>query len=141
MTLTLMDKAFALKGTTLFATLDLEMLLAVADKADVIVFDDGDTVFKSGQDANRIFVMVEGEVEAEGERLHAPDFFGDEAIFNGGIRKYGVISRGKVTVLTLARTTLLAAISESPSVAISLVQAYAQTTEFRKRSRTKKVRS
>jgi CRP/FNR family cyclic AMP-dependent transcriptional regulator len=135
---TLIDRAFFLKKTALFCILDLDLLLPIADKLQVINFDKGDPIFRPGEEAYRLYFIVKGKVEIRVEQqpttlLEAEDFFGDESIFNEQPRAYSAISHTEVTLLALSRTNLLTIISECPSVAIGLLQAYTLTTPFRLR--------
>lgn len=137
--LTLVDKAFFLKKTTLFGALDLGLLLAIADKLSLVFFDAGKTIFGSGEDAVRMYFVVKGTVEIfNGQRqstalLGEDDFFGDEAIFNEKARTYEAVSKTDTVLLVLSKTNLLNIISECPSVAIGFIQAYTSATPFRPR--------
>jgi len=138
-TYNLIEKAFALKQTSLFENLDLEMLLAIGDRMGIVSFNEGDKIFYLDQEDNNMYVIVEGEVEVRDHdqriitTLSKGDFFGDESIFNGQTRCYEVISKGRTLLMMITRTTLLTVMSENPSIAITLLQEYASTTTFRKR--------
>lgn len=137
--LTLVDKAFFLKKTILFGALDLGLLLAIADKLNLVSFDAGNTIFASGEDAIRMYFIVKGTVEIlNGQRyplatLKEEDFFGDEGIFNEKARTYEAVSKSDTILLILSKTNLLNIISECPSVAIGFIQAYTSATPFRPR--------
>lgn len=139
--LTLIDRAFYLKRTLLFGTLDLDLLLAIADKLQVITFTAGQPIFGLNEDAYHIYFLVQGEVEirnAENQPLavlEAEDFFGDESLFNERPRAYEAISKTPTTLLALSQTNLLTIISECPSVAVGLLQAYTSMAPFRPRQR------
>jgi CRP/FNR family transcriptional regulator len=129
----LVEKAFFLKRVRLFAELDLELLLAIAEKLHEDDYDAGEKVFTSGQVANRIYLIAKGSATIIDEKgsfvkeLGAHDYFGDEAIFNDGARSYSAICKTDSLLFALSRSHLLSIISECPSVAIALLQAYAQT--------------
>jgi CRP/FNR family cyclic AMP-dependent transcriptional regulator len=135
--LTLIDKVFILKGSSLFSSLDLELLLPIADKLTSINFNRANPIFTIGEKAHRIFFLVKGTVlikDQEGKALatiHPPDFFGDEALFSEQKRAYSAICQSDALLLVLSHTHLLSIISECPSVAIGLINAYASMTEFR----------
>lgn len=128
----LIEKAFFLKKVRLFSDLDLELLLAIAEKLHEDDYDSGEKIFGPGQVANRIYFIQEGIVQVCDERmkpfceLHPSDYFGDESLFNEQTRNYGVVCKTDSLFLTLSRSHLLSIISECPSVAVSLLQAYAQ---------------
>lgn len=140
--LTLIDRAFFLKRTLLFASLDFDLLLAVADKLNVVSFDPGEPVFGLNEDAFHMYFIVSGIVEifdVENHRiakLGSDDFFGDESIFNEKPRAYAAICQNKTVLLALSRTNLLTIISEYPSVAVGFLQAYTSITTFRPRKQT-----
>lgn len=128
----LIEKAFFLKKLRLFNELDLEILLAIAEKLHEDDYDANEKVFTPGQVANRIYLIVEGTVLIVDERmkpyaeLNAGDYFGDESIFNDQPRGYAAVCKTDTLFLTLSRSHLLSTISECPSVAVSLLQSYSQ---------------
>ncbi len=131
--LSLIEKAFFLKKVRLFAELDFELLLSVAEKLHDDDYDAGETVFMNGQVANRIYFIAQGTVQLVDERLRpitelsSGEFFGDESLFNESQRSYGAACKTDAMLLTLSRSHLLSIISECPSVAVSLLQAYASS--------------
>lgn len=138
--LNLIDRAFLLKKTQLFGSLDLDLLLTIADKVEQNPFEEGEEVFSVGQDANQMFVIIEGEISIENDRkqslglLKGGDFFGDESLFNDKNRDYNAKCKTPSLLLSLSRNHLLGIIAECPSVAIALLEAYSAHTEFRKRA-------
>ncbi len=138
-TLNLIDKAFLLKKTTLFGSLDLDLLLTISDKLEIMTCQAGETIFASTQDGNRMYLIVEGEVLIEnphGEplaKLTSGEFFGDESVFNEKPRTYNAKSLSAARLLSLSRNHLLGIIAECPSVAVALLESYSANVEFRKR--------
>ncbi|HSX26059.1 MAG TPA: cyclic nucleotide-binding domain-containing protein [Chlamydiales bacterium] len=126
----LIEKAFFLKKTRLFNELDLEILLAIAEKLHEDDYDAGEKVFTPGQVANRIYFIVQGAVQILDERLkplaelNAGDYFGDESLFNDQPRSYAALCKKDTLFFTLSRSHLLSIISECPSVAVALLQSY-----------------
>jgi CRP-like cAMP-binding protein len=126
----LIEKAFFLKKTRLFNELDLEILLAVAEKLHEDAYDANEKVFTPGQVANRVYFIWSGTVQILDEKnkpvseLTANDFFGDESLFNEQPRSYTSIYKTDSVFLTLSRSHLLSIISECPSVAVLLLQSY-----------------
>ncbi len=135
----LIEKAFFLKKTRLFSELDLEILLAIAEKLQEDDYDANEKVFSAGQVANRIYLIEKGSVQILDERMRpiaeilAGDYFGDESLFNEQPRAYTAVSKTDALFLTLSRSQLLSIISECPSVAVSLLQAYSQHLPCRHR--------
>lgn len=137
--LTLIDKAFWLKGLPLFATLELDLLLPIADKLGILHLKAGEVIFNAQEDAHRLYFIIDGEVEINVNdnskvTLGRGEFFGDEAIFSDAPRAYSAYSKADLTLLTLSRTHLFTIIHECPSVAVALLQAYASATAYRPRN-------
>lgn len=135
--LTLIDKAFLLKRTAPFSALDLDLLLTIADKLSLVVFDPGDYIFTIQEDANRMYFIIKGQVQIQGGKqqvLHTLEpgaFFGEESLFNNKPRSYGAFTPVETHVLTLSRTNLYAIISECPSVAVGFLQVYTNLVPLR----------
>lgn len=135
--LTLIDKAFLLKRTPLFNTLDLDLLLAIADKLGAVHFDQGDYVFVANEEANRMYFITKGRVEIQtpsGEKicqLESGNFFGEESLFNNKQRAYAAFCPIDTQLLTLSRANLYTIISECPSVAVGFMQVYTAAVNFR----------
>jgi CRP/FNR family cyclic AMP-dependent transcriptional regulator len=138
-TLNLIDRAFLLKRTRLFGSLDLDLLLTIADRLEVNFFKTGETIFSINQDANQMYLIVDGEVLIENNQkeilgcLKSGEFFGDESIFNEKSRNYSATSKMSASILSLSRNHLLGVIAECPSVALALLEAYSAHIDFRPR--------
>ena len=128
----LIEKAFFLKKLRLFSDLDLEILLAIAEKLHEDEYEKEEKVFTPGQVANRIYLIESGSVQIFDEHkrplceLGVGDYFGDESLFNEQPRSYTAICKADTLFLTLSRSHLLSIISECPSVAVTLLQTYSQ---------------
>jgi CRP/FNR family transcriptional regulator, cyclic AMP receptor protein len=135
--LTLIDKAFLLKRTPLFSALDLDLLLTIADKLGTVVFEPNDSAFFANEQANRMYFIVQGQVEIRDPHsnkictLTAGDFFGEESLFSNKPRTYSAFIPAETHLLTLSRSNLYSIISECPSVAIGFLQVYAANMQFR----------
>lgn len=136
---TMIDKAFFLKGTRLFADLDLDLLLAIADKATFSQHKAGEELFAPEQDGSRMYLITKGKVQIlDAQRkpvaqLGPGDFFGDESLFNDRPRGYYALTALDTQFLTLSRTHLLHIISECPAVALALLEAFSASMTFRPR--------
>ncbi len=135
--LSLIEKAFFLKKILLFEELDLDLLVAIADKMGQDIFDAKDKVFEINGKASRMYFIVQGKVQLLDENklpfqtLTATHFFGDEALFASAKRDYQAICSQNTLFLTLSKTDLMTIISECPSIAIALLSHYAQKTTCR----------
>lgn len=131
------EKAFLLKKTFLFADLNLEHLLAIANKIDVQILDKNEYIFKNKQSALHIYIIAKGNIQLLDENnqilieLSEGDLFGDEALFNDQIHQYQAKCITKCHLLTLTKKHLTAIISECPTVAINLLEAFAKQITFR----------
>lgn len=137
--LTLIDKAFFLKRTLLFSALDLDLLLAIADKLQAVILERDQPIFGVGEEAYRMYFIAKGTVKILDSQqkplaiLNAGDFFGDESVFSEKPRGYEAVSQTECTLLALSRTNLMTIISECPSVAVGFLTAYSSMTTFRLR--------
>ena len=128
----LIEKAFFLKKVRLFSELDLELLLAVAEKLHEDDYDANEKIFTPGQVANRIYLIAKGTVQILDDKMRplcelgSGDYFGDESLFNEQPRGYAATCKTDALFFTLSRSHLLSIISECPSVAVALLQAYSQ---------------
>lgn len=136
-TLTLIDKAFYLKKCIPFHSLNLNLLLAIADKFSISHYKANETIFDCGTEGNRLFFIYSGQVSVTSPNFSTEytlkdlDFFGEESIFNHHPRGYRVITQTETKLLTLSRTHLYAILLECPSVSIGFLQNYAATIDFR----------
>lgn len=135
----LIEKAFFLKKIPLFNELELELLLAIAEKLHEDDYDADEKIFSSGQVANRIYFIVKGKVQILDEKsrplteLTDDHYFGDESLFNECSRAYSAICKNDSIIFSLSRSHLLSIISECPSVAIALLQVYSSQLPCRYR--------
>ena len=131
------EKAFLLKKTFLFADLNLEHLFAIAGKIEVQILEKDEYIFKGNQSALHIYIVEKGQIQLIDQEddvlieLSEGDLFGDEALFNDQLHKYHAKSITKSYLLTLTKKHLTAIISECPSVAINLLEAFARQITFR----------
>lgn len=136
--LSLIDKALLLKRTALFSSLDLDLLLPIADKMEELLFQPRERIFNENQPANSMYLVVSGSVNIESDNkaaatLKVGEFFGDESLFNGRPRQYSATASSSTLLLRLSRTNLVTIVSECPAVALSLLEAYAAPLTFRAR--------
>jgi CRP/FNR family cyclic AMP-dependent transcriptional regulator len=138
--LNLIDKAFLLKKSSLFHSLDLDLLLSIADKMETLHFRSFENVFQTDQEAYRMYLIISGQITAIDKtgtqlaELSTGDFFGDEAMFNEKKRTYATLCKTRVELLSLSRSHLISIIQECPSVALSLLESYTMNLLFRARN-------
>ncbi|MBQ8499045.1 cyclic nucleotide-binding domain-containing protein [Chlamydia sp.] len=133
----LIDKAFLLKKTFLFASLDMDVLLSIADKSEVMLFKASSEIFSEGQRSFSLYVIAEGCVKIFSKEaaidvsLKPFDSFGEESFFNNSIRKYSAEAITLVKTLILSKGQFLSIIEECPSVALALLELYSKQIIFR----------
>lgn len=133
----LIEKSLLLKETALFASLELELLLTIAEKLTRQPCQPGQLLFPYGAEANLLYLIAGGEVDIESESgeniitLRRGEIFGDEALLNEQPRSYQATCRSETHLLTLTRTHLLTILSEFPTVALAFLQAYSRNISFR----------
>lgn len=136
---TLIDKAFLLKRTLPFSSLDLDLLVSIADKLLHVQFDEGEFIFDQGEQANRMYFIIKGQIALYGLHdnetyiLHGGDYFGEEALFSHQSRGYQAKALCNSELLTLSRTNLFSIISECPSVAVGFLHSFSSILPLRTR--------
>ncbi|NGX55989.1 MAG: CRP-like cAMP-activated global transcriptional regulator [Candidatus Anoxychlamydiales bacterium] len=136
--ISLISVTFLLKSINLFEDLDLDILIAIADKMHQEIFDENEKIFDVNQIASRMYIIAKGSVEILDENenvistLKESDFFGDESLFNELPRSYMARCQKDTLLLTLSKSNLLTIISECPSIGIALLQSYSKNITFRK---------
>ncbi len=137
--LSMIDRAFFLKKTPLFSSLDVDLLLTIADKLESEIYKKGTKIFEIDQEAGRLYMLVEGSVLIKNRQqtplaeLRPPEVFGDEALLAGKKRGYDAYCETDVLLLTLSHSHLTALLEECPPISLYLLEAYASNIDFRKR--------
>ncbi len=94
------------------------------------IYDDGEYVFRQGEEGDKMYVIQEGSVEEvlekDGVELQIAvrgegDFIGEMAIFEKEVRPAGVRAVGKARILTVDRRNFLMRIHEDPSLAFQII--------------------
>ena len=133
----LIDKAFLLKKTFLYASLDMDVLLSIADKSEDMLFKASSEIFSEGQPSFSLYVIAEGCVRifakepAINTRLKPLDCFGEESFFNSKPREYSAEAITLVKTLVLNKGQFLSIVEECPSVALALLELYSKQIIFR----------
>jgi CRP-like cAMP-binding protein len=95
------------------------------------VYQDGDVIFRQGEEGNCMYVIQEGQVEIIAEhgdkevRLAVRgegEFFGEMAIFEHELRSATVRALGRIRILTVDERNFLRRIHQDPSLAYRVVQ-------------------
>jgi len=133
----LIEKAFLIKKLPLFTELELNDLLAIADKLECHDYSVGEEIFHIGQLAHRMYILAQGTIQVQNEDkgvidlLKAPNFFGDQALFSDKERNYEAVTTSQCLIYSISKTNLLSIIAEFPSVALGFLSAYAKKSVLR----------
>lgn len=96
-----------------------------------IEFDAGEYLFRQGEHGDRMYVILEGEVEMllqhDGRQVRIAgcgvgDYLGEEVILEGGTRSTDARAVTRVRVLAVDRRNFLRRASKDPTLVFRLVQ-------------------
>lgn len=133
----LIDKAFLLKKTSIFNSLDMDFLLAISDKAEVVCFKQNVPIFLENQPSFSFYIISEGFVTLSQTasphivKLKPRDCFGEEGLFSNKSRGYSAKTTSHVKALTLTKGVFLCIVEECPSIALYLLELYAKQISLR----------
>lgn len=135
---TLVEKAFLLKKNSLFQSLDLDLLLILAEKAELITVQKESILFEPGQETNQMYLIIEGSVEISSNNqnlaiLFRNSAFGDESLFNQKPHAYRALCLENCSFLILSRNHILGIVEQSPSFALSLLEIYTKNIDYQKK--------
>jgi len=119
-----------LANTPLFGDLDSASLHRLISKVRVVILEAGQVLFRQGDAANCLYVVVEGAVVpiAEGERrrklavLERGQFFGEIGVLTKQPRNATIEAIVKTKLLAIDRRVLRQLIAKQPSVAKSILR-------------------
>jgi flavin-dependent dehydrogenase len=95
------------------------------------VYRSGDEIVKQGDMGREMYVILSGAAEVfvgtdEGRRkladLGVGDFFGEMALFGENVRSATVVARGETRVLAVDKASLLARISQNPTLGLRIIE-------------------
>lgn len=119
-----------LANTPLFGDLDSASLHTLIHKVRVVILEAGQVLFRQGDAANSLYVIVEGAVVpiAEGERrrklavLERGEFFGEIGLMTKQPRNATIEALVDTKLLAIDRRVLWKLIAKQPSVAKSILR-------------------
>jgi len=105
-----------------------EVLARLAAGGSERTYEPGETIVRTGEPGNELFVITEGEVRVERDgrtrrTLGAGDFFGEVAVLTAGVRTADVIATGPVRCLAVPRDLLRQAVETEPVLGWELLEA------------------
>jgi len=126
------EAATILGKTSLFGSLDPDVLARLAERAIERTYKKGQLIFYQGDPAEALFVVVEGRVKVvvtseEGDEmllvtLEAVDVFGELALIDGEPRSASCETLETTRVLVLTRATFLETLHDTPAMMESLLR-------------------
>ena len=130
MTLTHDRKAELLTAAPLFAGVDADGLVALADRVIEVDYPRGAVIARQGDVGTGFFVVASGSVEVVRDgaviaRLGPGEFFGELSVLDGLPRTAQVIASEPTTCLALASWEFEGVVRENPSVALSVMRGLA----------------
>ena len=127
----------ALARTTIFGSLDEAALQRVADESVEASYRPGGVVFAQGDPGDCLYVVTSGRLKLQVRirgldtlmltTLRAPDTFGELAVIDRGPRSATVVALEPSTLLAVARSTVLALLSDRPEVTEALLRGLGAT--------------
>ena len=126
-TLTLIEKTVHMKSSDVFSAIPTEPLAQLAARANEVMLDRGETVFREGDDDQGVFIVIEGVVElrkgnAVVRVLQSGTVHGELFLQESGSHQYTVVAREDARVLNLGRNDVFDAFLEYPEFGIAIVQ-------------------
>ncbi|MGH2635521.1 MAG: Crp/Fnr family transcriptional regulator [Actinomycetota bacterium] len=123
----------------LFAGLSRRHLKRLAEHADIVSFNDRETIVESGQPGGTFYVILEGEVKVVrgGKtvgRLDPGDFFGEISLLDGGPRTATVVADSPVTAIRIFKRSFDKVVSQDPGVASKILAVVARRLRDAERS-------
>ena len=130
--LTTMEKIAFLRGSDFFATLPLEELYHVALSVQEESVRAGDSVIREGSIGDKMYIVVNGELEVRKEggpklaMLGEKQVFGDMALLDDEPRSASVLAQTDAHLLSLQRASLERILRRYSSIAFSMMRILTQ---------------
>ena len=115
-------------GTTpVFSALPSELLGPIVDAGEERSYADSETIVRTGEPGDELFVVLEGSVRVERDgreitRIDAGSFFGEISVLDGGVRSADVVAAGAVICLAIPRDVIREALAASPAAAWAMLE-------------------
>ena len=130
-TVPLMERVLFLRRVPLFADLPPQDLRPIAEVATEHSFEDGDAIAAQGETGDEMHVIVSGHVlvavdEGGATRTLAVrtvgDVIGEMAVITSRPRMAGLVARGPVRLLSIARRPFEAILRERPEISLAVMR-------------------
>lgn len=127
----LLKEAETLRKVPLFAKLDPARLKLLAFTSQSVTFEDGELLFREGDAADAIYVVLSGEVDImvrtdRGEAVYGTlgvnQLIGELAVISKTKRTATLRAKGRLQVLRIGDEAFLRLITENPGVALEVIR-------------------
>ena len=104
-------------------------------------FAAGDQLIQQGDDAEHVFIIIEGHAEAfvDGQKVgdvQKDEIFGAMAVFTGEKRSASVVASEPCTVMVIPKDQFLSLMQSNPRIAHSLIEGMARRIDLLNREVT-----
>lgn len=117
----------ALQKSSLFAGTETGDIADVLEIAEEMSFKEGEAIFEEGDEADGMYIVVDGEAQVDvGGRFHRfkeGDFFGEMAIVARDKRLATVRAVEPVTALRIPRESFQSFLLQHPRIAVKMLNA------------------
>lgn len=119
----------AIKSNVLFGGADASNIKVLVNQKDIINIKEGDIVFQNGEPADRIFLLLEGEIKikystvVEGQKIfikHPGEFFGEAEYLENIARRSSAVAQVDSLLFVVKKKELDELISKYPVVLSNL---------------------
>ena len=132
MALLTIEKIIFLNNVSIFQSMDAGALHLVANITKEQEFSPSEIIFNEGDIGDKMFIVVEGEVELTKEVKDQPqlvvgtkktnEFFGEMALFDDEPRSAGAKCRSKTTMLVLEKDDLIELLYDYPNLSFGIIK-------------------
>jgi HEAT repeat protein/ATP/ADP translocase len=125
-----MEQLLALRRISLFSSLTLDQLEAIAHLTKEVTYAPGETIVRQGDSGNELYLVLEGVTDvylaygtASQRRVNsieAVDYFGEMAVLDGEPRSATIVAREPCRLLTLDGDSLKSLIRQMPEISFGI---------------------
>lgn len=121
------ELAKQLKKVSILGALSQGQLRTLANWADVVAFEEGETVVRRGDVGNGLYLILDGSAEVRRgnrslARLGAGQFFGEMSLFDNEPRSADVVSLSSSKMAVLQKWEFWGFAAGQPGVVLSILQ-------------------
>ncbi len=127
----LAEETDLLRKIPMFAKMDMSKLKLLAFASEIVEFEDGDVVFKSGDSADFAYVIMEGAVDVVTETDSGPvvsvtltqnQLIGELGLLNNAPRISTLIANGNLRAMKITADMFFRLLRENSDVALDVIR-------------------